>query len=60
MTKVYEIAANRREAEGLAQEGFGYLKRKDAEEALASPEIDTFYRAKLKVFGVKTPEWPPE
>ena len=50
---VFEIARNKKEAEELSKDGFGYEIRAAAEEALASPVIDSYYRNKLKVFRVK-------
>lgn len=54
--KVYEIAVDRREAESLAADGYGYSTHKGAETALASPEIDDFYRGKLHIFECEVPD----
>ena len=54
---VFEIAQSRTEAVSLAHDGFGYETRKEAEQALADPGIDSFYQNKLKVFAI--PETDP-
>lgn len=53
---IYEIAHNVKEAQTLAISGYGYESKREAEKALASPEIDDYYRNKLKVFRLKTIE----
>lgn len=53
---IYEIAQNHKEALELAAGGFGYESKEEAEKALASPEIDNYYRNKLKVVAIKTIE----
>ena len=53
MARLYEIARDLKEAKDLAAGGFGYETRKAAEKALASPEIDNFYRNQLKVIAVE-------
>jgi hypothetical protein len=49
---IYEIARDLAEAEDLERHDCGYLTRIAAEKALASPEIDNFYRNQLKVWKV--------
>lgn len=53
---IYEIAENVKEAMSAAAAGFGYETKSAAEEALADPKIDSYYRNRLKVIRLKTIE----
>jgi hypothetical protein len=56
MSKLFELAQNRKEAEELAAAGFGYETRTAAEKARKSPEIDSYYRDLIKVYEVTVPD----
>jgi hypothetical protein len=48
--KVYVLAQNQAEADKLYASGCGYDSRKAAEQAKASPEIDSYYANLMKIY----------
>ena len=50
---IYELAQNEKEAQELADAGFGYGTQESAEKARQAPEIDNYYRNLMKVYAIE-------